>query len=174
MNIYGIIAISAGVFLTLGFIAFLFYKYYALNDYQQVLDDYREQLLDREQELDQKEMSIKTAYEFQGQEKLQLDMQAQNLIAILKNNEGILKSNQMYLYGIKEQMINMIDDYRKASKLMSKVLHGDDNYEKNMDHLMDMNLKIVALEDHFISNFKMTPQQYRQNRKINSTDFSLN
>lgn len=174
MTILEVIGIVLGVLVTLAFIGYLVLKKYTLNQYELSLEELKNELTLRQNELEQERMNLRSAYQIQGEERMQIDQQRQFITNVFQQNQQIVKKNQVYLYGIKEEMLATINDYRKVCKLMGKMMAGEEDGEKRREHLVEMNLKIIALEDRFVSNFKMTPNQYKQERKINNTDYSSN
>lgn len=144
--------------------------------------DYFKTLVEKTVEIENKEQQVLDAnrvlLNIQAEikkENRQIQRDKKSFQKIVASNEAILNANEMYLFNIKESMLNTIKDYRKASKLISQVISDETKYEELYDLLLKFQLKTGDLEDNFMFNFKMTSQQYADNKgKINNTDFSIN
>lgn len=96
---------------------------------------------------------------------------------ILSDNKVILKRNELHLYNIKEATITTLKDYRRLTKLLSKLLEGDgpDSVDGLHELWLGAQLKVAAIETNFEDIFKQTPTQYLDSKgRVNDTDYSLN
>jgi len=103
-----------------------------------------------------------------------IQQQQDGLNKLIANNNKIVNTNQMYLYNIKESLLNTIQDYRKANSLLSKILYSPEASTKLEELVIQMRLKTIGLEDNFTHNFQMSPDQYKTQKMKSNNNFSVN
>lgn len=99
----------------------------------------------------------------------------QRLRDLIDQNTKILKSNELFLFMIKESTLNTIKDHKRLCRMLGNVLTQDYSYDKVHEMLIGAQLKVIDLEHYFTNTFHMTPEQYKASKgKVPKTDFSLN
>jgi 4-hydroxyphenylpyruvate dioxygenase-like putative hemolysin len=99
------------------------------------------------------------------------EQQQQNTInyinELMNSNKKTLKENQIALYGIKESSLFLYDHYNRISDLITNnidLAENDEDIEAMTQEVDHVEHSIAEVTAFFITCFKMTPEQYREQK----------
>lgn len=146
-----------------------------INDWYSEVEEWEAEVQIRENNLALTLGSIQQSIVNQQQALFEINEKNRNFQDLMKANEEIVKRNNVYLFAIQTQEIQMIDQLKKLAGMISGILYGDeDNYPKMQSYLYDINLSIVDMEQSFQNRFKLSTRDFKNRDKAKGTDFSLN
>lgn len=94
--------------------------------------------------------------------------QQNQMRAMIEANQKIVRDNELFLFAIKQNTINVIKDYKRVSKILDDVVRQNHNPEKVFMELVGVRAKISEMEQYFHNTFHMTPSQFKEIEKNKS------
>lgn len=107
-------------------------------------------------------------------EKANFEAIKRNVDDAIAYNNKLLKSNEVYLYSVKEATLSTITDYKRLERYLGKILFDEPDYRRLSILHTGVQDKLDALEEYFVSTFKISPDQYKAQRVTKNKDFSKN
>lgn len=96
-------------------------------------------------------------------DRLRFQDEKKELEKIVKINSNILKSNEVFLFAIKENIINTVRDYEQVANILDKVMKGKGSRSQTEGMLIGIESKIANLQDLFSLTFRQTTDQFLAN-----------
>jgi hypothetical protein len=144
------------------------------SDYEE-LDKWSAEVAEREKAIVETCGNINQAMLQQQQNLSEMAIQKQNMDFLIKQNEGVVKRNNVYLLSIQAHEASLIDRYKEIARILSGMIYeGKDSFLEIQKYLLTINTGIVNMEQSFEQRFKMTPNEFKNTKKNGNTDFSLN
>lgn len=144
------------------------------SDYEEI-NNWEKEVSEREKRIVETCEQINQSMYQQQQNLTEIMNQKANMDFLIKQNESVVKRNNVYLLSIQAHEASLIDRYKEIAGILSSMIYeGKDSFVEIQKYLLTINSGIVNMEESFQQRFKMTPHEFKNTKKNGSTDFSMN